>query len=67
VAQPGPLPDLAPLMREAKAAGTSRMSDAKSLIVSPQGSGVDGHQVGGYGSMYEWDAGLAVNEPAGES
>jgi hypothetical protein len=58
------MPDLAPMMRQARNAGMSRMSDAKSLIVSPQGSGVDGHQGGG-GENFMWDAGLAVNDVEG--
>lgn len=69
VAQPGPdaTAEIRSVMRQATAAGNSGAAEGRGLFVSPAGSGVDGHEVRDYGSMFEWDAGLAVNEPAGEA
>jgi len=69
VAQPGPdaIGEIRSAQKQAQNAGTSRAFEGRGLFVSPAGSGVDGHEVGGYGAMFEWDAGLAINEPAGEA
>jgi len=69
VSLPGPdaTGEIRSAQKQAQNAGTSRAFEGRGLFVSPAGSGVDGHEVGGYGAMFEWDAGLAVNEPAGEA
>ena len=69
VAQPGPdaTREIAGVMRAAEAFGNARKAEAENLIKSPQGSGVNGHSIGGGSNMYEWDSNLAVNEPAGEA
>ncbi len=66
-AQPGPdvTKQVASTKRQAEAAANRRMSDAHSLIESPQGAGVSGHEVGTGGSTWEWDAGLAINDVEG--
>jgi hypothetical protein len=69
VAQPGPMPtaEIAAEITQAVSVAESRDREAVDLLASPAGSGVAGHQIGGAGSMWEWDSGLAVNEVAGES
>jgi len=65
--QPGPMPDLAGLMSQAETAALGRKGEAQGLIMSPQGSGVDGHSVGAAATSFEWDDGLAVAEQPGEA
>ena len=70
VSMPGPdsTGEIRSVMRQAEAAGNSRAAEAHSeLLATPQGSGTGGHTLGAAGNMYEWDSGLAVNEPAGEA
>jgi hypothetical protein len=66
--------DIAALKAQAEAAAASVMGDvgpgqntgeARGLLESPQGSGVDGHEIGSHGAMWEWDAGLAINDIEG--
>jgi hypothetical protein len=54
-------------MKAAQNAGIRRADEGRRLFDSPAGSGVDGHEVGGGGNMYEWDSSLAVREQTGES
>jgi hypothetical protein len=67
MAQPGPdaTKQVQQAKRQAEGAANRRMNDAASLIKSPQGSGTTGHEVGGYGDMFAWDAGLAINDVEG--
>jgi hypothetical protein len=51
----------------AEAAGNERWNEGEGLLNSPQGSGTGGHTVGAGGNMWEWDAGLAISELAGEA
>ena len=70
VAQPGAdvTGEIRSVMRVAEAAANARKVETHDeLLATPQGSGVAGHTVGAAGNMYEWDSGLAVNEPAGEA
>jgi hypothetical protein len=64
---PGPdsTPDIAGLIPVSVSAAMTRLEEGHAMIESPQGSGVDGHQVGAGGSMWEWDSGLAVNDVEG--
>lgn len=66
-AQPGPdaTKQITSTKRQAENAANARKSEAAGLIQSPQGSGVSGHQIGGAGSMFEWDSGLAINDVEG--
>lgn len=66
-AQPGPdaTRQVAAVKRQAENAANTRKNEAAGLIQSPQGSGVTGHEVGGGGSMWEWDAGLAITDVEG--
>jgi hypothetical protein len=66
-AQPGPdaTREIGSLKRQAEGAAERRKDEAAGLIRSPQGSGVAGHQIGGAGSMFEWDSGLAINDVEG--
>jgi len=68
-AQPGPdaSGDITAAKSTAESAADARKQETAGFITSPQGSGVGGHQMGGGGSMWEWDSGLAVNEVSGES
>ena len=68
-AQPGPnwAGDISAAQGTAEAAADARKQETAGFITSPQGSGVGGHQMGGGGSMWEWDSGLAVNEASGEA
>jgi hypothetical protein len=59
--------EIAAAISQAEAAGNDRWNEGRGLLDSPQGSGGSGRQVGGGGSMWEWDAGLAINEASGES
>lgn len=54
------------LMSSAQAVAASRINEAQNLMVSPAGSGVTGHMLGGGPNMWEWDDGLAIGEQAGE-
>jgi hypothetical protein len=63
---PGPMPDVAGLMSQSQSAAEVRSMEGRDLMASPQGSGAAGHEVGGYGAMFEWDAGLAIGEQPGE-
>ena len=61
---PGPTPTV-PLM-EAQDAADVRMSEGHAFMTSPAGAGVEGHEIGGGGDMmFEWDAGLAINDVEG--
>jgi len=64
-AQPGPSPDVGGLMSGSQAAAEVKMAEAHAFWTSPAGSGVAGHQIGGYGAMFEWDAGLAIHDVEG--
>jgi hypothetical protein len=69
-AQPGPdaTKKIQSLMRQAENYGNARKNEAHSeLLNTPQGSGVNGHEIGGGGNMYEWDSNLAVSEVPGEA
>ena len=69
VSLPGPdaTGEIRSAQKQAQAAGVAGSNEGRGLFVSPAGSGVDGHEVRGGGSMFEWDAGLAISEPAGEA
>ena len=54
------------LQSQAEAAGNDRWNEGRGLIESPAGAG-GGREVGAGGSMWEWDAGLAINEMSGEA
>jgi hypothetical protein len=66
-ARPGPdaTGQITSTKRQAEAAANRRKNEAAGLIQSPQGSGVAGHQIGGGGDMFGWDAGLAINDVEG--
>jgi hypothetical protein len=72
-AQPGPYGDVASVMAQAQAAGDGRKGEAAGLFSSSEGSGpspssdpfAPERQIGGAGAMYEWDAGLAINDYEG--
>jgi hypothetical protein len=68
-ARPGPdaTGDIRAAKSLAESAANARKNEAAGFIQSPQGSGVTGHEVGGGGAMWEWDAGLAINEVSGEA
>jgi len=63
-AQPGPMPPIP--MAAAQSAAETRAEEGHQFMILPQGSGVAGHEIGGYGAMFEWDAGLAIGEEPGE-
>lgn len=67
VAMPGPdaTKEIAGVMRQAEAAANTRKEQTAGFIESPAGAGVSGHQIGGGGSMFEWDSGLAINDVEG--
>ena len=66
LAMPSATPgDLAGLMGQSQSAAEVRGGEGHDLINSPAGSGTAGHEVGGYGAMFEWDAGLAINDVEG--
>ena len=70
VSMPGPdsTAEIGSVKRAAEAAGNARKVETyNELLNTPQGSGTAGHTLGAGGNMYEWDSGLAVNEPAGEA
>jgi hypothetical protein len=62
-AQPGPdaTSQVASVKRQAEAAAIRRKSETAGMIDTAQGSGVNGHQLGANGDMYDWKSGLAVN------
>ncbi len=64
-AQPSSVVDVAPVQAQAESAGLLFDGDGHALLASPQGAGSGGHTVGGGGSMFEWDAGLAINDYEG--
>jgi hypothetical protein len=66
-AQPGPMPNVSPLIGQAEAVANDRWNQGRDLLQSPQGSGTTGHQVGAAGNMWEWDSGLAISELSGEA
>jgi hypothetical protein len=63
---PGPYPDVGGVMSASQSAADVRSTEGHDFMSSPAGSGAGGHQVGGYGAMFEWDAGLAIGEEPGE-
>ncbi len=63
--QTGPMPNIP--IGAAESAGNDRWNEGRDLMVSPQGSGTGGHQVGAGGNMWEWDSALAVSEMPGEA
>jgi len=73
--QPGPMPDIAPLIPQAVNAAEGRGQDAAVMLSSPQGSGPSSSSyptapervVGANGNIWEWDSGLAVSEMPGEA
>ena len=70
VSMPGPdsTAEIQSVKKAAEAFGNARKIETNNeLLNTPAGSGVNGHDFGGGGSMYEWDSALAVNEPAGEA
>jgi len=60
---PGPMPTVP--LSESQSAADVRMSEAHAFMTSPAGAGTAGHEIGGYGAMFEWDAGLAINDVEG--
>jgi len=60
--------DVRGLMRESQTAADERKDEAHNeIFVTPQGNTPVGREVGAYGDMFEWDAGLAISEPEGEA
>jgi hypothetical protein len=55
--QPGPVPDVAPLIGQAESAGSSNMLEGHATAAT-----LAGHTV-----SFEWDAGLAIDELSGEA
>jgi len=66
-AVPGPYDEggIAGAMSASQSAADVRSNEASNLMRSPAGTGLAGHNVGGGGSMFEWDAGLAIHDVEG--
>ena len=67
-AAPGPdyTAEVASAIATSTAAGNTRAAEAAALMSSPAGAGVNGHNIGAGGNMFEWDSGLAIMEQFGE-
>ena len=74
-AQTGPIPDVGGMKIAAEAAGLGRTDATQDIFMSAAGSGPSPastieaaeRQIGSQGNIWEWDAGLAVDEMTGES
>ncbi len=67
-ALPGPSSqaDIAAAKVQSESAAGVRGDEGAALLQSAQGAGVGGHpDIGGGGSMWEWDAGLAIGDIEG--
>jgi len=71
----GPMPDVEPLVRQAQDVGMGRANDALDFFSSAAGAGpapssnvADSDRIVGNpgGSVWDWDAGLAISEMPGE-
>jgi hypothetical protein len=54
-------------MGQSESAALGRAAETIAEFQTPAGSGRGGHTVGAGGSMFEWDAGLAIDEGTGEA
>jgi hypothetical protein len=67
VAGPDVTATVSSAMGSSESAALGRAAETVAEFQTPAGSGRGGHTVGAGGSMFEWDAGLAIDEGTGEA
>jgi hypothetical protein len=58
---------ISPAKGQSESAALGRAAETIAEFQTPAGSGRGGHTVGAGGSMFEWDAGLPIDEGTGEA
>lgn len=75
-AQPGPMPDVASVLSHAQTAALDRKGAGAAMFGTAAGAGPDnsstpenpGRVLGNaHTDIYDWDGGLAIDEPSGEA